>query len=375
MNAPKKLALYLHIPFCASKCCYCDFASYSHRESVWADYMAMLKAEWRGWQGQLAEYELQTVFFGGGTPSILPAQDIAELLETVRRDRTVAGDAEITLEANPGTLTPEKLRLYREAGVNRLSIGAQSMEDRLLRALGRIHTAREVRDSVEMARDLDFENISLDLMYGLPGQTMADWMRTLEAAIALEPDHLSAYSLILEEGTPLAQSRPELPDDDLTVEMQRAAVIRLAQAGLFRYEISNFARKGRECRHNKVYWDRGEYLGLGCAAHSMLKGVRFENPRELEAYLDGQRQLNRRVLTRSEEMVETLMLSTRLCRGLDLEKYRAQFGVRFEEGRRQRLDQLEAHALAETRDGFFRLTGKGLELQNAVVVELMDDEG
>ena len=376
MSARRALALYLHIPFCAAKCAYCDFASYPNRQDVWRGYMDALLDELRGWRPALEDRELATVFIGGGTPSLLPAGEIARLMDGVRQCALVRGAAEITMEANPGTLTVGKLKSCRAAGVNRLSLGAQAMDDRLLRGLGRIHAVEDVTAAVEMARHAGFDNLNLDLMYALPGQSMDDWMRTLDAAVELAPEHLSAYSLIVEEGTPLAdrvaRGMLTVPDDDATVDMQRMAVERLAGAGFERYEISNYARKGRECRHNIVYWQRGDYLGVGCAAHSLMDGVRFENPRGLEEYLSGQRRMNAVRLTREDAMEETLMLSTRMCRGMDLDAYRREFGEDFCMGRERKLAELARMGLLVCEDGFLRLTQRGMEVQNAVVVELLD---
>lgn len=373
----RPLALYLHIPFCAAKCAYCDFASYPGREDVWEEYTNLLSGELRAWKEELSEYEAATVFFGGGTPSLIPAEKIARLMDNVRSCVDVRADAEVTIESNPGTLTKEKLRLYRGSGINRISIGAQAMDDRLLRALGRIHTSDQVCEAVSMAREAGFENLSLDLMYALPEQSADDWMKTLERAVRLQPEHLSAYSLIVEEGTPMAgrveSGAAVVPDDDAVVEMQRTAVQYLAEAGYHRYEISNYAKDGCECRHNIVYWQRGEYLGVGCAAHSMMKETRFENPRSLKEYLSGVRKLDVTPLTREDAMEETLMLSTRMCRGLDLAAWQRNFGEDFAAKRAKKLAQLEKMGLVRIADGFMQLTRTGLELQNAVVVELMDE--
>lgn len=373
----KPLSLYIHLPFCAQKCAYCDFASYPNREDVWSVYVDTVLDELAGWNELLKARAVKTVFLGGGTPSLLSAELLERLLDGVFEKAKPIRNAEITMEANPGTLTMEKLRRCRKAGVNRLSIGAQSMNDSLLKALGRIHCAADVREAVRMARSAGFENVSLDLMYALPGQTLDDWLRTLDEAAALEPEHISAYSLILEEGTPLAkraeQGKIEVPDDDACVEMQRAAVERLAARGWERYEISNFAREGYACRHNLVYWLRGEYLGVGCAAHSLVEGARFENPRSLEAYLAGERRLNAVNLSREDAMEETLMLSTRTTQGLALAQWRAEFGEDFENKHARTLKKLNQWGLVEIQNGFLRLTQRGLELQNAVVVELLED--
>ena len=375
-SLPKPLSLYVHVPFCASKCAYCDFASYPGREGEWTRYFEALWAEMDGWREALAGREAATVFFGGGTPTLVPAEYIVETLERARALLPFSGDAEITLEGNPGTLTPEKLAAYRAAGANRISLGAQSFDDGLLRALRRIHTAAQIGEAVGMARDAGFSNVNLDLMYALPGQTPQQWRDTLDAAIALGVPHVSAYSLIVEPGTPMARrvaaGEALLPDDDAVNAMQREAVRRLAGAGLMRYEISNYARPGFACRHNLVYWERGDYLGLGCAAHPLVDGCRFRNPDALEDYLCGARRLDAQRLTADDAMEETVMLATRTVRGLDLNAWEAAFGAPFAAGRAAALDRLRRGGLIEIQDGFLRLTLRGMELQNAVVLELLN---
>jgi len=374
----KPLSLYLHVPFCAAKCAYCDFASFPGREGEWGRYFEALWNEIEAWKPRLRGYEAATVFIGGGTPTLVDAAYIAGTLDRCRDALPFAADAEITMEGNPGTLTPEKLAACRRAGVNRLSLGAQSFDDGLLRALGRIHTAAQIGEAVRMARSAGFDNLNLDLMYALPGQTMAQWRDTLGAAEGLGVEHLSAYSLIVEAGTPMAarvaSGAAVVPDDDAVNAMQRQAVDRLARAGYGRYEISNYARPGRECRHNLVYWNRGEYLGLGCAAHSLLGGCRFHNPDSLEGYLAGERRLEEARLTSSDAREETLLLSTRTSRGLDLAAWEARFGVPFARGREAALSRLEAGGLVEMTEGFLRLTLRGMELQDAVVLELIGDD-
>ena len=369
-------SLYIHIPLCVKKCAYCDFASFSGRMAQRERYVQAVCREIRAQAAFFGPRRVGTVFLGGGTPTLLTGAQVQEILDTVRACFELLGDAEITMEANPGTLTVEKLKSCRAAGVNRLSLGAQAMDDRLLRGLGRIHAVEDVTAAVEMARHAGFDNLNLDLMYALPGQSMDDWMRTLDAAVELAPEHLSAYSLIVEEGTPLAdrvaRGMLTVPDDEAAVDMQRMAVDRLAEAGFARYEISNFAQLGRECRHNIVYWQRGDYLGVGCAAHSLMDGERFENPRGLEEYLSGARRMNAVRLTREDAMEETLMLSTRMCRGMDLNAYRREFGEDFRTGRERKLAALARMGLLVCEDGFLRLTQRGMEVQNALVVELLD---
>ena len=379
----KPLSLYIHVPFCARKCAYCDFASYPGRETDWRRYFDEIATEIRLWSGETdfgllsGRYRVISMFIGGGTPTLVDAGYIQRVIDACRAIVPFEADAEITIEGNPGTLTPEKLAAFRRAGVNRLSLGAQSFDDGLLRSLGRIHTAAQIGQAVTMARDAGFDNLNLDLMYALPGQGMNQWKDTLDAAIALGVEHISAYSLIVEPGTPMAarvaSGTAIVPEDDAVNAMQRAAIDRLSAAGYRRYEISNYARPGFECRHNLVYWNRGDYLGLGCAAHSLMGGRRFHNPDSLDEYLSGGRRLDEVVLTPQDEMEETLMLSTRTVRGLDLTAWARAFGTPFARGRERVLDRLENGGLIETGDGFLRLTMRGMEVQDAVVLELMGE--
>ncbi|MGN0183815.1 MAG: radical SAM family heme chaperone HemW [Aristaeellaceae bacterium] len=373
----KPLAIYIHVPFCARKCAYCDFASFAGREDAWEDYFAALRAEMDAWADRLRAYEARSVFFGGGTPSLVPAAYIANALNHLRRMLPFAPDCEITLEANPGTLTAEKLETYRRAGVSRLSIGVQSFDAALLRNLGRIHTPEQAVEAVRMAADTGFTNLSIDLMYALPGQSMEQWSDTLAQAVSLPVKHISAYSLIVEPGTGMERrvecGEANIPDDDLVNEMQRMAVQRLAEHGLARYEISNFAVPGYESRHNLTYWQDGDYLGLGSAAHSLVENERFSNPPELERYLAGERMCERTLRSLRDHREEVLMLSTRTLRGLDLARWRAEFGEDFESTHARQLNKLESYGLIEIEGGFLRLTPVGLELQDSVVLELMDD--
>ena len=377
------LSIYIHVPFCAKKCAYCDFASFPRREADWGRYFDEIMAEIRLWSemtdfGLLSEkYRIKTLFIGGGTPTLVDAGYIEKTIDACRRIAPFEPGAEITAEGNPGTLTPGKLAAYRRAGVNRLSLGAQSFDEGLLRSLGRIHTAGQIGEAVTMAREAGFDNINLDLMYALPGQGMDQWTDALDAAVALGVEHISAYSLIVEPGTPMAarvaSGAAAVPDDDAVNAMQRQAIARLDAAGYRRYEISNYARPGRECRHNLVYWNRGDYLGLGCAAHSLLGGRRFHNPESLDDYLAGVRRQDEVRLTLQDEMEETLMLSTRTVRGLDLEAWENAYGAPFERGREAAIGRLEKGGLIEIGGGHLRLTTRGMEVQDAVVLELLGE--
>ena len=369
MSGTKPLSLYIHIPFCKSKCAYCDFASFPGREAMWEAYFAALCGEIRAAGDDI--HRVETVFFGGGTPSLVPEAYIAGALAAAREAFPFAPGAEVSLEANPGTLTMEKLRAYREMGVNRLSIGVQSFDARLLKDIGRIHTPGEAVEAVRMAKAAGFANIGIDLMYGLPGQTMGAWEATLETALSLPLKHISAYALIVEEGTPMAAREGELPGEEEVLAMQRRCTRALAAAGFDRYEISNYAKAGFACRHNAVYWRRGEYLGFGCAAHSFFAGERFCNPSHLEDYLRGARRVARERVDGEAAREETLMLSTRMCEGLSLGRWREEFGEDFRAGREGALERLARAGLLEVCNGRLRLTERGMEVHNAVVLELL----
>ncbi len=325
MNVLKPLSVYIHIPFCKSKCAYCDFASWPGREDAWEAYFVALRAEIRA--AADGEHRVETVFFGGGTPSLVPEKYIGAALAVVAGGfPPCAGRGDFPGSQSRHALPMEKLRAYREMGINRLSIGVQSFDERLLREIGRIHTPEAAREAVRMACAAGFTNVSIDLMYGLPGQDMAAWQSTLATALSLPLEHISAYALIVEEGTPMAARASELPGEEEVLGMQRLATRALAAAGFARYEISNYAHAGFACRHNIVYWRRGEYRGFGCAAHSFFGGERFANPAALDDYLAGSRGEERERVGGEAAREETLLLSTRMCEGLSLRAWREALG-------------------------------------------------
>lgn len=362
----KHVALYIHIPFCVRKCAYCDFSSWPGREADWARYLNALEQEFGDAARRYGKLPVATVFIGGGTPSVLPADAVMRILAMARARFALSLDAEITVEANPGTLTKEKLRAYRDSGVNRLSFGVQAAQEKHLQMLGRVHSAEDAREAVRQARDAGFQNINLDLMYALPGQTMADWVESLKFALDLKPEHLSLYSLILEPGTPLTRSVEAgtlpAPDDETSLAMQRAAGRMLSRRGFVRYEISNYSLPGFECRHNLTYWNRGDYLGLGCAAHSMMAGERFENTAKLDQYLAGVREVARRAIGPDEAREEAILLGTRTARGIDMDLVAK---------KKTEVARLEAGGFVRREKGRLILTERGMEVQNAVVLELV----
>ena len=358
------IGLYLHIPFCVKKCDYCDFSSYAGREDQWRPVMDAMKAEMAAAEG----LAIGTVYIGGGTPTVLPAELLIELLAAARRHFSVAEDTEITVEANPGTVDRQKLDALHAAGVNRLSLGAQAMQPSLLETLGRIHRLADVERAVRDARAAGFVNISLDLMYGLPGQRPGDFRATLEAALALSPSHLSLYSLIVEENTPFFRrygGRPELlPSEDDLAEMCDDALWMTEDAGLARYEISNYAKPGFESKHNLGYWLRRDYLGIGCAARSLLHNFRWGNADTIQGYLKGERS-EEVIISEKEARFERLMLGLRLVEGIP---WGEQALV---DTYKEKMKKLRERGLMEWDDERLWLTRRGLDLQNRVLVELM----
>lgn len=361
-------SLYFHIPFCLKKCAYCDFVSEAGREADFSRYLARLESEIAETAKRLGRVPVSTLFFGGGTPSILPSDAVMHLIAMCRALFRVAEDAEITVEANPGAVSLAKLRDYRDAGVNRISLGVQSFSPRLLELLGRVHDGEQAVEAVSLSRQAGIENINLDLIYALPTQTMPEWIDTVKAALSLNVPHLSLYSLILEDGTPLTQKvvSGELPapDDEAALAQRAAAGRMLGKRGLARYEISNYARPGFACRHNLTYWRRGDYLGFGCAAHSFYQGERFANTESIDGYLAGAGEVSRQRLTEKDAFEETVMLGTRMAEGVPLPVLR---------GKEAKIERLKALGLVETGKGRLRLTEKGMDVQNTVVVELITE--
>ena len=377
------ISIYIHIPLCVKKCAYCDFASFSGRLDQRDRYVQAVCSEIRTQAAFFGHRRVGTVFFGGGTPTLLTGAQVGLIMDALRAGFDLLEDAEITMEGNPGTLTAENLALYRAAGVNRLSLGVQSMDDGLLEAIGRIHSAKQAQEAVALAREAGFENINLDLMYGLPGQTSAQWADTLARAVALEPEHLSCYSLILEEGTRLyddvqAGCSAPLPDEDTLDEMDRMTVSVLQEAGYARYEVSNYAKEGRECRHNQVYWECLPYLGVGLNAHSDMDANRFYNPEIWEDYLQmAQSGTTVRAQEgendRESRMFERMMMGLRMVRGVDCARFAQDFGAAAEEIWPRTIREMTDSGLMELYNERIRLTQRGMQVMNGVLVMLMQE--
>jgi len=392
----RKLAIYVHIPFCIKKCAYCDFLSAPATSQVQAQYMRALCLEISGFLEKekklLSEYEVDSVFFGGGTPSILEAYSLAEVLKLLQKCLPFRRDAEITIECNPGTVTKDKLSVYKEAGINRVSLGLQSANNRELILLGRIHTWEDFLLSYRLFLAAGFENINIDLISALPGQTLASYEETLKKTTALTPTHLSIYSLIIEEGTPFYQrygggdttegKLPEnerLPDEETERQMYVRTGEILRAAGYERYEISNYALPGKECRHNQSYWNRTEYIGFGLGAASFFGGCRFSNERELAQYIRLAERgdsvcVQKTRLSVKDGMEEFMFLGLRMMRGVSEEEFFKQFGRGMWEVYGKVLQKHISLGLLEKRGERIALTERGIDVSNAVFCDFLLDE-
>lgn len=376
----KDLGLYLHVPFCMKKCKYCDFLSWAGSEEEQETYVQGLLKEIESYREFAKGYKVSTVFLGGGTPSILSGEQIERILGAVSDVFMMDKHAEITLEMNPGTVTEEKLRSYKKAGINRLSIGLQSVKNENLKLLGRIHTYEEFLQSYELARQEGFKNISVDLISSLPGQTLEFWKEELQEIVRLNPEHVSVYQLILEEGTPFYETyadHPELlPDEEVSREIYLSTGRILSEAGYEQYEISNYAKPGQESRHNLKYWDRADYLGLGLGAASMVRNIRMTNTRDLKTYLEhcSQPKTMRKdvqFLEEPRQMEEFMFLGLRKTRGVSRKEFHRVFGRDMDMVYEKTLAKcLENGMLKEHKDRVF-LSEEGVLVSNLVLSEFL----
>ena len=374
----KSLELYIHIPFCVKKCAYCDFLSGPSDEKSRERYVELLCEEIQMCRGKVEKYQVSTVFFGGGTPSMLQGEQIKRIMETMRKVFAFEADAEISMEMNPGTVTVEKLVAYKGAGINRLSIGLQSVHDDELKLLGRIHTFDEFLSSYKMARKTGFRNINIDLISAIPGQTVSSWGQTLKTIVDLKPEHISAYSLIIEEGTPFYERYGEgsgqalLPSEEEEREMYWLTKQILHEAGYERYEISNYAKEGRECRHNIGYWERTPYLGFGIGAASLFGEARYANPSNIEEYRTSfAKKFQAEKLSVEEQMEEYMFLGLRMMKGISKQRFAKNFGMEIEEIYGKQIEKLKKSELLEEKNDRIYLTEKGIDISNAVFVEFM----
>lgn len=392
----RELSIYIHIPFCVRKCLYCDFLSFPVSDVLAStevkSYVNLLKREIIESAAKYREHQVISVFWGGGTPSILPAEEVADIMETLRERYHVKENAEISIEVNPGTADEEKLCQYITSGINRISIGLQSADDRELQRIGRIHDYAAFLKIYETARKVGFHNINIDLMAALPGQSVASYERTLHRVAALLPEHISAYSLILEEGTPLyeRQDAYRFPTEDQDREMYAYTKEYLAACGYHRYEISNYAKEGYACRHNQVYWQRGDYVGFGLGAASMVDNVRWCNPVEPEVYRgyvtwltesieimekDGEDFAvpKRHVLTVPEQMEEFMFLGLRMMCGVGRQTFAQSFGQEIGTAYGKVLEKMHSQGLLEYVGDRIRLTDRGIDVSNHVMAQFLFD--
>jgi len=364
----KDLSIYIHIPFCEQKCHYCDFNSYAGLETYFAAYAESLTEEILGC-AELKNANIFTVFIGGGTPSVLSSKSVEKIM-TALSNYQIASNAEITIEANPNSLSKEKLRAYKSFGINRLSIGLQAYQSHLLKILGRLHSAKDFLLCIESAKSAGFNNISADLIFALPGQSLSDWEESLREAVKTGLSHISCYGLTIEENTAFFQKYTAI-DEELDRKMYYMAVDLLGMHGFSRYEISNFAKAGCTSRHNSVYWERGDYLGFGLSAHSLYNNIRFENTGDLSEYLAkaGTAPLRTNVLklTNQDIMEEFMFLGLRMSKGISAKKFMQEFGVNLYEVYGDVINKNVNDELLEISGDNIKLTDKGIDLSNVVL--------
>ena len=402
----RNLQIYVHIPFCVKKCNYCDFLSFSCDERTQLEYADALIREIKVYGTQMKDYIVSTIYIGGGTPSWLDEDKMLEILDTIYKNFKVSEDAEISMECNPGTVTAGKLAKYRMAGINRLSIGLQSADDEELKILGRIHTFEQFVKTYELARNAGFANINVDLISGIPYQTTEKFLKTLQKVVWLKPNHISAYSLIIEKGTPFYETykfdavkqeagmpTEVLPTEDEVYRIYKMTQDYLERAGYQQYEISNFAQQGFECVHNIGYWTRENYLGLGLGAASLIENVRYTNTTDLYEYIDGTKDIQEKcfaqedapavaemnlheyagVVSRKAQMEEFMFLGLRMTEGITRERFFREFGISIEGVYLDVLEKLKAEDLIDTREGRIVLTEKGADLSNYVLAQFLID--
>lgn len=384
----REMEIYVHIPFCVQKCSYCDFLSMPADDDVKKQYIGRLKEEIRQMSEEYPGRPVKSVFFGGGTPSILPGSVITGIMDCIRENFQIQSGAEITIECNPGTLDVSRLTQYKKAGINRLSLGLQSADDKELKLLGRIHTYEDFLKSFDCARKCGFDNINVDVMSGLPTQKLKSWEQTLKKVTGLKPEHISAYGLIVEEGTPFwkiygydEETRRKgeqplfLPSEEEERQMYAFTVEYLGKKGYERYEISNYARPGHQCIHNRGYWDRSDYLGVGLGASSMMDNCRFSNTGSMEKYLKGRTLEGEKYrLSRREQMEEFMFLGMRMTEGISRTDFLKDFQVTVDFVYGDILKKLEQEGLVRDEKGRICLTDRGIDVSNYVFSQFLMDE-
>lgn len=376
------LGLYIHVPFCAQKCNYCDFNSYKIKESnEKQEYLKSIEREILLYKKEFKDKEFTSIFLGGGTPSILTADELTVLMNSIYDNLKIAKDAEITIECNPGTLNKEKLKRIKELGINRLSMGLQVIQNHHLKYIGRIHTYEQFEQNYKDAKSIGIDNINVDLMYSLPNQSFDEWKETLEKIIKLQPSHISAYSLILEEGTKFydmyLNKEFELNDEDSDIKIYEYTIDTLSKNGYYQYEISNYAKDGCECKHNIVYWKCDNYLGLGPGASGYINNYRYSNICDVNEYnkcLEENKKPieEKNTLSKKDEIEEFIFMGLRMNEGIDLNDFYNRFNIKFQEKYKDILDKLKHLNLIIEQNNRVALTQKGREISNTVFIEFIE---
>ena len=377
----KSLGIYIHIPFCVQKCLYCDFVSGPASDEIKRNYVNYLLKEIEACiygNKSGSEYIVDTIFIGGGTPSVLDAERIEEILCKLKEKFAISNDCECTIEVNPGTVDFTKLEKYREAGINRLSIGLQSCNDNELKILGRIHNFKDFEDMFQSARTAGFDNINVDLMSSIPEQTEESFTRSLKQVINLSPEHISVYSLIVEEGTPFYEMDLNLPDEDTERQIYYKTGEILKEHGYGQYEISNYAKPGKECKHNIRYWQCDEYIGFGVAAASYYNGVRWKNTEDINfyiKYMQGEQRddfySEKDILTPEEQCAEFMFMGLRMNQGVSAEEFYKRFGITPDEKYGEIIEKHIQNGLLVKEENYIRLTDKGRDVCNFVMADFL----
>lgn len=371
----KEIGIYIHIPFCKQKCSYCDFISFASKNELVEKYINALKQEIEANKEKINKYEVSTIYIGGGTPSYIEARHIKEILKVIKQNYNIKKETEITIEVNPGTVTKEKLISYVEAGINRISIGLQSCNDNLLKMIGRIHTYEDFLNTYKLAKEVGFKNINVDLMIGLPNQILEDIKDSLEEIINLDPNHISIYSLIVEDGTKIdrqiKKGELNLPSEELERKEYWEVKKTLENRGYKHYEISNFAKKGYESKHNMNCWEQKEYIGFGVAAHSYVNNIRYSNVESIEEYLQKKDYVVNEIQEIEEQKKEYMLLGLRKIDGVKIVEFKNKFGCNPIMEFKNELNKLVQEKLIEIDLDQIKLTKKGIDLANLVWEEFI----
>lgn len=375
------LGLYIHVPFCAQKCNYCDFNSFKIKGNDKQDYLYSIEKEMELYTEEFKDKQFDSVFFGGGTPSILNIYELKRLLDSTFKYFNIKENAEISMECNPGTINKEKLIHMKKLGINRLSIGLQATQNHHLKYIGRIHSYEEFEKNYLEAREVGFDNINIDLMYALPNHKEEEWKLSLDKVISLNPEHISAYSLILEEGTKLYEMYDndefKLLDEDTDIKMYNYTINKLKENGYNQYEISNYSKKGKECKHNIIYWKCDNYLGLGPGASGYINNIRYSNIGNLDEYNSRVSQNIKPIeeeiiLSEKDKIEEFIFMGLRMNEGINLNIFKERFNTKFEDLYKETMDKLIADKLMELHKDNLRLTQKGREISNTVFIEFIN---